>query len=130
MTYKISESLNSTPVHIMFFVIAVSCIALLHPVHADSQETTVLPLQSFNNFTRTSGIGNVLFTGHFTNENTPFKVVFLKLLVLDKNWHILSTGYGNISDVKPHETKSFTAVARFSGNYSSCTIQVDNAIPK
>jgi hypothetical protein len=130
MTYKILDSLNSTPVHIIFFAIAVSCIALLHPVHADSQETTILPLQSFSNFTCTSGIGNVLLTGYFTNENTPFKVVFLKLLVLDKNWHILSTGYGNISDVKAHETKSFTAVARFSGNYSSCTIQVDNAIPK
>lgn len=129
MIYKISDSLNSTPLYIIFFAIIVSCITLLHPVHADSQET-ILPLQSFSNFTCTSGIGNVLLTGHFTNENTPFKVVFLKLLVLDKNWHILSTGYGNISDVKPHETKSFTAVARYSGNYSSCTIQVDNAIPK
>ena len=130
MIFKILDSFNSTSAHIIFFVIALSCIALLHPAHADSQETTVLPLQSFSNFTCTAGIGNVLLTGHFTNGDTPFKVVFLKMLVLDSNWHILSTGYGDISDVKPHETKSFTAVARFSGNYSSCTIQVDNAIPK
>lgn len=129
MIYKLQDYLNSTPAHITFFAIALSCIALLHPAHADSQETMV-PLQSFSNFTCTAGIGNVLLTGHFTNGDTPFKVVFLKMLVLDSNWHILSTGYGNISDVKPHETKSFTAVARFSGNYSSCTIQVDNAIPK
>jgi len=130
MTFKIPDSLNSTPAHIILFALAVSSIALFHPAHADSQETTILPLQSFSNFTCTAGIGNVLLTGHFTNGDTPFKVVFLKMMVLDKNWHILSTGYGNISDVKPHETKSFTAVARFSGNYSSCTIQVDNAIPK
>ena len=130
MMHKILDSLNSTPAYVIFFAILASCIISFHPVHADSQETTVLPLQSFSNFTCTAGIGNVLLTGHFTNGDTPFKVVFLKMLVLDSNWHILSTGYGNISDVKPHETKAFTAVARFSGNFSSCTIQVDNAIPK
>ena len=130
MIYKILDSLNSTPAYIIFFAILVSCIASFHTVHADSQETTVLPLQSFSNFTCAAGIGNVLLTGHFTNGDTPLKVVFLKMLVLDSNWHILSTGYGNISDVKPHETKAFTAVARFSGDFSSCTIQVDNAIPK
>lgn len=130
MPYKILNSLNSTPAYIIFFAIAASCIVSFYPAHANSQETTILPLQNFSNFTCTAGIGNVVLTGHFTNGDTPFKVVFLKMMVLDSNWHILSTGYGNISDVKPHETKAFTAVARFSGDFSSCTIQVDNAIPK
>ncbi len=96
--------------------------------HADLQ-TPVLPMQSFSNFTCISGIGNVMLTGYFTNGETPFKVIFLKMFLLDSGWNVIATGYGNIQDVKPHEIKSFNAITRFSGNYSSCTVQIDNVIP-
>lgn len=97
--------------------------------HGDSG-TTVLPTFSFSDIICTEGVGNVLLTGQFNNNDTFYKVVFLKMLIQDKNGYNLATGYGNISDIKPHETKTFHAITRFSGNFSSCTVQVDNVIPK
>jgi len=72
----------------------------------------------------------VLLIGQFNNNDTFYKVIFLKMLIQDKNGYNLATGYGNISDIKPHETKAFHAITRFSGSFSSCTVQVDNVIPK
>lgn len=104
-------------------------ITSLLQAHGDS-ETTVLPTFSFSNVTCTEGIGNVLLIGQFNNNDTFYKVIFLKMLIQDKNGYNLATGYGNISDIKPHETKAFHAITRFSGSFSSCTVQVDNVIPK
>ncbi|MDE1812702.1 MAG: FxLYD domain-containing protein [Thaumarchaeota archaeon] len=72
----------------------------------------------------------MILTGYIVNGDTYFQAIFLKMFVLDKQGKVIATGYGNISDVKPHETTPFDAIARFSGNFSSCTIQIDNAIPK
>ncbi len=89
-----------------------------------------IPIQNFSNFTCVAGVGSVILTGYIINGDTAFKAIFLKMLVLDSQGNVIATGYGNISDVKPHETTPFDAIARFSGNFSSCTIQIDNAIPK
>lgn len=107
-----------------------SSIIFFPAIYAESAADTMPPIQSFGNFTCTMGVGHAFLTGYFNNENIPYKVIFLKMLVLDKNGQILSIGYGNISDVKPHEIKAFSAITRFSGNFSSCTVQVDSAIPK
>ncbi|HEX5457179.1 MAG TPA: FxLYD domain-containing protein [Candidatus Nitrosotalea sp.] len=91
---------------------------------------TITPTQSFSNFTCTAGIGNVQLIGQFTNGDTPYRVIFLKMLVLDKNGSTIATGNGNIPNIKAHETVTFNAITRFSGNFSSCTVQIDNAIEK
>ena len=109
----------------VFFLLFIST----QEAHADSAGTTT-PAQSFSNFTCIVGIGNVELIGQFTNGDTPYTVIFLKMLVLDKNGKTIATGYGNISDIKAHETITFNAITRFSGNFSSCTVQVDNAIEK
>lgn len=101
----------------------------IQEAHADSSGTTV-PTQSFSNFTCTAGIGNVELVGQFTNGDTPYKVIFLKMLLLDKNGNTIATGNGNIPNIKAHETVTFNAITRFSGNFSSCTVQIDNAIEK
>ena len=113
----------------VFLALFLSYITSSQEVWGDSSETTT-PTQSFSNFTCTAGIGNVLLTGQFTNGDTPYKVIFLKMLVLDQNGHTISTGNGNISNIKAHDTVTFSAIARFSGNFSSCTVQIDSAIPK
>lgn len=71
-----------------------------------------------------------MLTGQYTNGDTPYRVIFLKMLVLDENGHTIATGNGNISDIGVHEIKTFNAITRFSGNFSSCTVQIDNSIPK
>jgi hypothetical protein len=98
--------------------------------HADSAGTTNSTIQSFSNFTCIKGIGNVMLTGQYTNGDIPYRVIFLKMLVLDENGHIIATGNGNIPDIGSHEIKTFNAITRFSGNFSSCTVQIDNSIPK
>lgn len=99
-------------------------------IHADSTGTTNSTIQSFSNFTCAKGIGNVMLTGQYTNGDTPYRVIFLKMFLLDKNGHTIATGNGNIPDIGAHEIKTFDAITRFSGNFSSCTVQIDNAIPK
>ena len=101
----------------------------IQEVQADSSGTTT-STQSFSNFTCTAGIGNVELVGQFTNGDTPYKVIFLKMLLLDENGNTIDTGNGNIPNIKAHETVTFNAITRFSGNFSSCTVQIDNAIEK
>lgn len=113
----------------IFIIISLLYIPSILEAYGDSG-TTVSPTFSFSNVTCTNGIGNVLLIGQFNNNGTFYRIIFLKILVHDTNGHDLATGYGNISDIKPHETKMFNAVTRFSGNFSSCEIQVDNVIPK
>lgn len=111
-------------------VLFTSCIWSIPIIHADSAESTNSAIQSFSNFTCTKGIGSVVLTGQYTNGDIPYKVIFLKMLLLDENGHTVATGNGNISAIGAHEIKAFNAIARFNGNFSSCTVQIDNAIPK
>ena len=112
----------------VFFVFFLSFVSIQES-HADSSGTTT-STQSFSNFMCTSGIGNVELIGQFTNGDAPYKVIFLKMLLFDKNGKIVATGNGNIPNIKAHETVTFNAITRFSGNFSSCTVQIDNAIEK
>lgn len=105
-------------------------ITSLTAAHADQPYNTTISMKNFENITCTGGIGNVLLTGYYTNNNTSYMVIFLKMLLHDAQGHVLAVGSGHISDVKPHQTKGFDAIARFSGNFTSCTIVVDSAIPR
>jgi hypothetical protein len=118
------------PISFVFLVLFSSHMESIPAAHADPAGTITPPMQSFSNFTCTAGIGSVLLIGQFTNGDTPYKVIFLKMLVLDKNGHVIATGSGNIPNITPHETTTFNAITRFSGDFSSCTVQVDSAIPK
>lgn len=118
-----------SPTNSIFFIISLLYITSLSEVYGDSG-TTVSPTFSFSNVTCTEGIGHVLLIGQFNNNGTFYRVIFLKMFIQDRNGQVLAAGSGNISDIKPHETKIFNAITRFSGSFSSCTIQVDNAIPK
>jgi len=115
-------------INFIFFVISLLYITSLSEVYGDSR--TIPTTFSFTNVTCTEGIGHVLLTGQFNNNDTFYKVIFLQMSIHDKNGQVLATGNGNISDIKPHETKIFHAITRFSGDFSSCTVQVDNVIPK
>ena len=117
------------PINSIFFIISLLYIASLSEVYGDS-EKIVSHTFSFSNIICTEGIGNVLLIGQFNNNDTFYKVIFLKMLIHDKNGQVIATGNGDISNIKPHETKIFNAITRFSGNFSSCTIQIDNAISK
>ncbi|CUR52279.1 exported protein of unknown function [Nitrosotalea devaniterrae] len=126
---KISK-LHLRLANFVFLALFLSYIISSQEVQGDSSGAITPPIQSFSNFTCTAGIGNVLLTGQFTNGDTPYRVIFLKMLVLDQNGHTIATGSGNISNIKAHDTVAFNAITRFSGNFSSCTVQIDNAIPK
>ena len=119
-----------TPISFALLILFSSYMESIPEIHADSIGITTSPIQNFSNFTCNEGIGNVLLTGQYTNGDIPYKVIFLKMLVLDKNGHALATGHGNISNIAAHEIKSFNAIDRFSGDFSSCIIQIDSAIPK
>lgn len=122
--------LHSPSVNVAILVLFSSSVVFFPEAYAESATDTIPPTTRFSNFTYTVGISSIFLMGQFSNGDIPYKVIFLKMSVLDKNGHALATGYGNISDIKPHEIKAFSAITRFSGNFSSCIIQVDSAIPK
>lgn len=113
----------------IFFIISSFYAISLSEAYGDSG-TTNSSSYSFSNITCSEGIGNVLLIGQFNNNDTFYRVIFLKMLIHDKDGQVLATGNGNISDIKPHETKIFNAITRFSGNFTLCTIQIDSVIPK
>lgn len=85
---------------------------------------------NFSNIKCSKGLDHVLLEGQFHNGDIAYKVIFLRMSIFDETGSLLTTGSGYISDVKPHEIKDFNAITRFNGNFSSCTVQIDNAIPK
>ena len=117
------------PAGSIFLIISLFYIISLSEAYGDSG-TSVSSTYSFSNVTCSKGIGNVLLIGQFNNNDTFYRVIFLKMLIHDKNGNVLATGNGYISDIKPHETKTFNAITRFSSTFSSCTIQIDNTISK
>ncbi|HET6458249.1 MAG TPA: hypothetical protein VFG24_05175 [Nitrosopumilaceae archaeon] len=86
--------------------------------------------EGFGNVGCSHGTGYALMTGQYTSGVISYKVIFLQMSLLDNAGHVLATGNGLVSDIDANTTKSFNAIARFNGNFTSCTIQTDNAIPK
>lgn len=126
---KYSKRSSFLSINYIFFIMSSFYVISLSEAYGDSG-TTNSSSYSFSNITCSEGIGNVLLTGQFNNNDIFYRVIFLKMLIHGKDGQVIATGNGNISDIKPHETKTFNAITRFSGNFSSCAIQIDSVIPK
>src|SRR5438309_3606983 len=87
------------------------------------------PVEGFSNMTCKSGTDYVLMTGQYTAGNIPYKVIFLRMALLDNNGNVLATGTGHVGNVEVNKTITFNAITRYPSTFSSCTIQIDNAIP-
>lgn len=73
--------------------------------------------------------GFVKMTGKYTNGAIPYSFVYLKLGVIDSKGTVVATGPGIVSDINAYETKLFDASASYSGQFSSCQIQVETQLP-
>jgi len=98
------------------------------------QNTTVFdktnPKEGFSNIVCTSGYLYVQMTGQYTAGNISYKVIFLRMALLDSNGSVIAKGFGFVDDVDAYKTKNFNAIVRYPSTFSSCTIQIDNAIQK
>ncbi len=86
--------------------------------------------QGFSNVHCSRGTEYAFMTGQYTSGNDSYKVIFIKMTLLDSTGHILVTGNGAISDVGAHTTTNFDAIARYSSSFTSCQVQVDSSIKK
>ncbi len=93
-------------------------------------KTSSEPVEGFSNMTCKNGYQYVLMTGQYTAGNTSYNVIFLRMTLLNDNGQIIATGTGFVENVDAHKTKTFNAITRFDSSFSSCTIQIDSAIPK
>jgi hypothetical protein len=89
-----------------------------------------LRVEGFSNMQCNRGFNHVEMIGRYTNGDTPYQIIALRLLLLDDSGEILATGSGMISNVGPHETKYFNAIARYHADFASCDVQVESKILK
>lgn len=87
-------------------------------------------LEGFSNTQCNQGAKHVEMIGKYTNGNTAYQVVALRMVLLDTEGEILATGSGTISNIGPHETRYFNVITRYDADYVSCHIQVESTIPK
>jgi hypothetical protein len=88
------------------------------------------PVVGFSNMTCYSGFDYVEMTGQYTAGNTSYKVIFLRMALLDDIGNVIAIGTGHVYGVDAHKTTTFNAITRYDSTFSSCTIQIDSAIPK
>ena len=88
------------------------------------------PGDGFSNIVCKSGYQYVQMTGQYTAGNISYKVIFLRMALLDSNGSVIAKGFGFVEDVDAYKTKTFNAITRYPSTFASCTIQIDNAIPK
>ena len=93
-------------------------------------KTITNSVEGFSDIVCTSGYHYVKMTGQYTAGDTPYKVIFLRMLLLDSNDNILAMGSGHVNGVDAYKTTTFNAITRYDSTFSSCTIQIDSAIPK
>ena len=107
-------------------------VAVMPPQNSTSiaYNKTTDTVEGFSNIVCTSGIDYVLMTGQYTAGNTAYKVIFLRMTLLDNNGLVLATGTGHVDKVDTNKTVTFNAITRYPSTFSSCDIQIDNAIPK
>ena len=88
------------------------------------------PIQGFSNIVCKSGYQYVQMTGQYTAGDISYKVIFLRMILLDNDGNAIAKGFGFIDDIDAHITKTFNAVTRYPSTFSSCIIQIDGTIPK
>lgn len=86
--------------------------------------------EGFSGMVCTQGYKYVQMTGRYTNGDIPYSAIFLRLSLTNNAGDVVSTGSGIISDINAHQTKFFDAIAIYPGNFTSCDIQIDSAIPE
>ena len=103
-------------------------------------ESKIQPITEFAAFAESSegfdGIycvksySHALMIGKYTNGDKPLGLVILKMTLLDSLGNVIATGRGNIADIEAYQTKEFHAITRHAGNFDSCSIHINSAIPK
>ena len=93
-------------------------------------QNTIEPIEGFSNIVCKSGYEYVQMTGQYTAGSTSYKVIFLRMVLLDDNGYVLAKGFGFVDNVDAHKTATFNAIVRYPSTFSSCIIQIDSAIPK
>ncbi|HEV2193875.1 MAG TPA: hypothetical protein VGR54_09695 [Nitrosopumilaceae archaeon] len=88
------------------------------------------PVEGFSNIVCKSGYQYVKMTGQYTAGNISYKVIFLRMVLLDDNGHVIAKGFGFVDDIDAHKTKTFNAITRYPSTFSSCIIQIDGTISK
>ena len=86
--------------------------------------------EGFSNLQCRKGERYVEMVGKYTNGETSYDIISLRLVLLDSTGNILALGSGTISDLGSYETKYFNAIARYHLDYASCDIQVESVIQK
>lgn len=86
--------------------------------------------EGFSNIQCKKGETYVEMVGKYTNGNTPYKIVSLRMMVLDANKEILATGSGTISNIGSSESKYFNVIARHATEFASCEVQVESVLPR
>ncbi len=85
----------------------------------------------FSNVKCTQGYQYIKMTGKYTNGDTAYSIVSIKMALLDVDGDVLATGSGLLTNVEPRTTKYFDALSVFSGeSYDSCEIEISSALPK
>jgi len=69
----------------------------------------------------------VKLTGKYTNGEISHDYIFFILGVIGDDGSVLATGSGALSDVGAHETRIFSAMAKYSGIFKTCEIEVSTA---
>jgi hypothetical protein len=68
----------------------------------------------------------ITLSGKFTNGPIAYEHISLKLGIEDKDWNIVSTAPGGISQIEPNQTKIFNLLALWTEPFEKCIIQIDS----
>ena len=120
---------NTSKRFLMLFFVAFSSVIILTQ-NTTAYGKTTDPIEGFSNVVCKSGYEYVQMTGQYTAGSTSYKVIFLRMVLLDDNGYVLAKGFGLVDNVDAHKTTTFNAIVRYPSTFSSCIIQIDSAIPK
>ncbi|HJT10815.1 MAG TPA: hypothetical protein VJ771_08535, partial [Candidatus Nitrosotalea sp.] len=101
--------------------------------NSSQKETTAIFANSaaspgFSNIVCSKGNGYDLMTGMYTSPDISYKVIFVKMTLLDKTGHVVGTGYGFIPHATVNTPVFFSVVSDTNQNFDSCTAQIDTSI--
>jgi hypothetical protein len=100
---------------------------ILNPSSSTEQSKTP---EGFSNTQCNRGHKHVEMTGKYTNGDTAYQIVALRVVLQDADGGIVATGAGIISNIGPHETRYFNAVIRYDSDFASCHVEVENVLLK
>lgn len=69
--------------------------------------------------------GYVELHGKYTNGPESYSFITISFAIIGNNEEVLDRGSAIISNIGPHETKSFTAFSTYSGDFKRCDVQID-----